>query len=409
MKLLYLNPLGQVGGAERALLDTIATVRRARPAWEIQLLLGQDGPLAAQAKGIVDHVRVLPFPARLARLGDASMADRSVGSLQGMSLILRLMTDGASSAPYIRQLGKTIASIDPDVIHTNGFKMHVLGAWTRPARAALIWHLHDYVASRPLTSRLLRMLSPRCTAIVANSESVAADARRQLGERIEIRAILNAVDLKRFHPDGPRMDLDALSDLPPADSDTVRVGLVATFARWKGHLTFLEALARLDPATNIRGYVVGGPLYETDGSQHTLAELQAAARRLGVESRIGFTGFVSDSAAAMRSLDVVVHASTAPEPFGLAIAEAMATGKAAVVSFAGGACELVTPEVDALVHQPGDADALAKTIARLAADPALRGRLGRAGRQTAVERFDLTRVGRQMLECYERLGRAAAA
>src|SRR5678816_4438122 len=127
MKLLYLNPLGQVGGAERALLDTIAAVRRARPAWEIHLLLGQDGPLAAQAKGIVDQVRVLPFPPRLARLGDASMADRSIGSLQGMSFILRFVTDGASSASYIRQLRKTIASINPDVIHTNGFKMHVLG------------------------------------------------------------------------------------------------------------------------------------------------------------------------------------------------------------------------------------------------------------------------------------------
>jgi len=409
MKLLYLNPLGQVGGAERALLDTIAAVRRARPAWEIHLLLGQDGPLAAQAKGIVDQVRVLPFPPRLARLGDASMADRSIGSLQGMSFILRFVTDGASSASYIRQLRKTIASINPDVIHTNGFKMHVLGAWTRPARAALIWHLHDYVSSRPLTSRLLRLLSPRCTAIVANSESVGADARRQLGDRIEIRTILNAVDLSRFHPDGPRMDLDALGGLPPADSETVRVGLVATFARWKGHLTFLEAFARLDPTTNIRGYIVGGPLYETEGSQHTLVELQAAARRLGVESKIGFTGFVADSAAAMRFLDIVVHASTAPEPFGLVIAEGMATGKAVVVSFAGGARELVTPEVDALVHQPGDADDLAKALARLAADSALRARLGRAGRQTAVERFDLTRVGRQMLECYERLGRAAAA
>jgi glycosyltransferase involved in cell wall biosynthesis len=128
-----------------------------------------------------------------------------------------------------------------------------------------------------------------------------------------------------------------------------------------------------------------------------------------VESKIGFTGFVADSAAAMRSLDIVVHASTAPEPFGLVIAEGMATGKAVVVSFAGGARELVTPEVDALVHQPGDADDLAKALARLAADSALRARLGRAGRQTAVERFDLTRVGRQMLECYERLGRAAAA
>ena len=60
-------------------------------------------------------------------------------------------------------------------------------------------------------------------------------------------------------------------------------------------------------------------------------------RRSGLESRVGFTGFVQDSATAMRALDIVVHASTDPEPFGLVIAEAMACGKPVVASRAGGA------------------------------------------------------------------------
>jgi glycosyltransferase involved in cell wall biosynthesis len=286
--------------------------------------------------------------------------------------------------------------------------MHVLERWMRGWRARHHLASARLRLSRPSTSRLLRLLSPRCTGIRPIPGKRRRRRQTSTGDRIEIRTILNAVDLSRFHPEGPRTDLDALGGLPPADSETVRVGLVATFARWKGHLTFLEAFSRLDPTTNIRGYIIGGPLYETDGSQHTLAELQAAARRLGVESKIGFTGFVANSAAAMRSLDIVVHASTAPEPFGLVIAEGMATGKAVVVSFAGGARELVTPEFDALVHEPGT-PTIWRRRSPAAADSALRSRLGKAGRQTAVERFDLTRVGRQMLECYERLGRAAAA
>ena len=55
----------------------------------------------------------------------------------------------------------------------------------------------------------------------------------------------------------------------------------------------------------------------------------------------------------MRALDVVVHASTQPEPFGLVIAEAMACGRAVVVSSGGGAAEIVTPGEDALVHEVG--------------------------------------------------------
>ena len=62
----------------------------------------------------------------------------------------------------------------------------------------------------------------------------------------------------------------------------------------------------------MRGYVIGGALYETEDSQYDLEDLRALAGRLGLAGRVGFTGFVDDAAAAMRALDVVVHASTQP-------------------------------------------------------------------------------------------------
>ena len=108
----------------------------------------------------------------------------------------------------------------------------------------------------------------------------------------------------------------------------VRIGLVATFARWKGHARFSTRSRRLPESLPVRGYVIGGPVYETAGSQVSLDELRAAVAALGLEGRVGFTGFVEDAAQAMRALDVVVHASTEPEPFGLVIAEAMACARA---------------------------------------------------------------------------------
>src|SRR4030095_12539365 len=103
------------------------------------------------------------------------------------------MIDGAASASYVRQLGQTVARINPDVMHAHGFKMQLLGALTRPRHTALIWHLHDYIGSRPLTSRLLKVVRRRCTAVVANSDSVAADAARELGSGVDIRTIHNIV------------------------------------------------------------------------------------------------------------------------------------------------------------------------------------------------------------------------
>jgi glycosyltransferase involved in cell wall biosynthesis len=124
---------------------------------------------------------------------------------------------------------------------------------------------------------------------------------------------------------------------------------------------------------------------------------------LGIADRVGFTGFADDAASAIRALDVVVHASTQPEPFGLVIAEAMACGHAVVASAAGGAGEIVTPGHDALAVQPGDVEGLADAIRQLALDPVLRDRLGRAGRETAVRRFDRARLAAEIAPLYRSL------
>jgi glycosyltransferase involved in cell wall biosynthesis len=183
----------------------------------------------------------------------------------------------------------------------------------------------------------------------------------------------------------------------------IRVGLVATFARWKGHRTFIDALALLPRSLGIRGYVIGGPMYETTGSQVTLEELRRTAASLGLDDRVGFTGVVADSSAAMRALDIVVHASTDPEPFGLVIAEAMACAKPVITSGAGGAQELTEPGVNALHHTPGDARSLARAIETLARDAHLRAQLGAAARTAAEQRFTRRRLVDEFTPIYQRL------
>ncbi len=401
MKILYLNPGAHLGGAERVLLDILAEVRIARPAWELSLITGEDGPLLERAKALGVAAESLRFPTRLAEFGDSAMGGPAGNRLGRVEFAGKMLAAGALSLGYVRILSAAIRAKAPQIIHTNGFKMHLLGARAAPRTARVVWHLHDYLGMRPAVSRLLAMNRGRVNLAIANSRSVAEDATLALGKTLRIIPIHNGIDLRDFDSDGPRIDLDQLASVAPPEGPMLRVGLIGTMARWKGHEVFLRALSMLPQSKPIRGYVIGGNIYSTQASEAEPDELRKLASQFCLNGRVAFTGFVDEPARAIRALDIVVHASTHPEPFGRVIAEAMACGRPVIVSAAGGAAEIVTPNEDALTFEPGDAAALAECIERLADDAALRSRLARAGRVTALRKFDRARMASEMISTYE--------
>ncbi len=382
-----------MGGAEACLIDALAVLREARPTWSGSVVLSEDGPLARRARERGAEVHLLPFPTELARLGDSGQSGKA-------ALAGRLVSSAPSVLRYRAQLRALLSRIKPDVIHTNGFKMHVLGALAKPLGSALVWHIHDYISSRTVMARMMRRLASRTDAIITNSRHVADDTRNVVGTSVHIIPILNVVDLKEFTPEGGTLDLDALSGLPPAAEGTVRVGLIATLAWWKGHRLFLRGLSQLPEGVRVRGYYIGGALYRTQ-AQDSLNELRDFASELGLGSRMGFTGVVAEPAAAMRALDVVVHASTEPEPFGRVIVEAMACGKPVITTGLGGAAEIVKLGDFAVIVDPTDPASLASAIANLAGDPELRQRLGSNGLSTARRHFGRERLARELPPVYE--------
>jgi glycosyltransferase involved in cell wall biosynthesis len=400
---LYLSPVGVIGGAERTLLDLLDCLRRAPEAPRLGLLTGAEGPLVEQARALGVEARALPLPPSLAALGDTQLRGAGAGRLLGFSASLLRATPEA--ARYLRALQQALRDFRPNLVHSNGLKTHLLCALCQ-AGAPVVWHLHDFLGERPLVGRALRLAGTRVAGAIANSEAVARDARRVLGH-VPVHTVHNGVDTERFSPgpgDGGR--LDALAGLPPAPAGVVRLGLVATYARWKGQELFLRAAARMRarlPSLPARFYVVGGPMYQTAGSQYSEAELRAAVHAQGLEGHVGFIPFQSEPAPIYRALEAVVHASTRPEPFGMTIVEAMACARAVVVSAAGGAAELIHPGQDALSFPPGEVEGLAEAMARLAREPELRQRLGEEARRSVLTRFTRERYAAQVREVYARV------
>lgn len=429
MNLVFIQTEGGIGGAEMCLLDVIAGVRNARPDWKITVVLGDHGPIEHAIDELGASYKVEPAPRSLAKLGDAGLKGKA-----GTALLLgRSLVAGMAIARHAARLRRTLRSLKPDIVQSNGMKAHVLAAIAVPGSVPVVWHMHDYISSRPLMCKILRTaIGARrggSTTVVGVSRSVAADAERALAPRrgVTVQTIHNAVDIDRFRPGTAEecalagVALDRAAGFEPAAAGTVRVGLIATFAIWKGHDVFLEAASRLVFSGPIRLYIIGGPIYRSTGSQHTVEALRRRIDELGLRDRVGLTGHIAEPADAIRGVDVVVHASVRPEPFGRVIVEGMSCGKAVIVSVpsddwraigsdregglernvsASGATELFEHEVSALGVPAGDPDALAAAITRLANDPELRNRLANEGRNAAIARFDRRKLAERWVPMY---------
>ena len=374
-RVVLLAASGQLGGAERMVLESARAWTTL--GWSPAVLALEDGPLLAAARGLGVDALALPPPDGMTRLGDA-----------GGSRAATLVSLASAAVPlpaYVRRLARALDDWQAEVVHSHGIKTHVLSALL-PRQRRVIWHLHDYVGARPLSSSILRRLARRADRLIAVSQSVASDTRTWLGGHgPPVVAVLNAVDTERFTPAGPVADLDAMAGLPPAPAGTVRIGLPATFATWKGHDEFLQAAASTPPT--VRAYVIGGAVYRTRDSQWSADVLRRRMAELGLAGRAGLTGVVDDMPAVYRALDVVVHASTRPEPFGLVIVEAMACGRFVLATRTGGAAELFEPGVHAAGVDAASAATLGQALRQWLGDPQGRALIAGRARAHVVERF----------------------
>jgi glycosyltransferase involved in cell wall biosynthesis len=396
MRVLFVNPGAELGGSERSLLDVLASFVEAATPLEKQLILLEDGELARRARALGVEVNVVGLPDALGVLGESKAhGESTVDAARAAARAL------ASGLPYAWRLRQSVRAFRPDLVHTNGMKAHVLAAAVVPELRRVV-HLRDFPSDRPLTRRLLPWLGRRAV-VVTNSQAVQADAL-ELVPQLRSRVVYNGIDIEEFRP-APRelRWLAELASLEPPAEDAVVVGLVASYAWWKGHLTFIDAAARVlrTAPRPVRFYVVGGPIYRTQGSEVERSELKAAIERAGLARHVGLVAFQNEVARVYQGLDVLVHASERREPFGRTIVEAMASERAVVVARAGGAAELFSEGHTGLGFRPGDAADLARAVGRLVAGTEERLKLASEARTAAAVRFDRRRLPSELTAVYD--------
>ncbi len=250
MKLAFLSANGSMGGAERSLYDVLASLRAARPLWELTphrpgrgRARGECGAIWASASSVVG----VPARARATRRRGRGRACRAIASGK-----TRLLTDLASAAPGRRALlvKAADASCDasaPDVIHANGLKPQLLAVWARRRAAAgrlARPRLREHAAADGPAYQALRAALRGGGRELAERGRRPARGLRRTGCKI-------APALQRRRPRqllaggraGSTSTRSRVCRRPsPARSAS---GLLATLARWKGHETFLKSLSML--------------------------------------------------------------------------------------------------------------------------------------------------------------------
>lgn len=365
--ILYLHTTSEVGGSDVSLVRLIEGLDRAR--YRACVVLPSDGPLVPRLKAAGATVIVLPAMMKLT-------------SRRGWTYLVGYVLNFPRALWALRQV---IRREHNDLIHTNTIHILYGGPVARLTHTPHVWHIREIVWQKGWLRRLeLWMARHLATRIVVTSEAVAAMFGPPAARPSTLVKVSNGIETDQFCP-GDAVALRATLGVAPTHT---LVGIVCRLDVWKGVDVFLEAAALVArDRSDVRFVVVGGPVIGLEDYANTL---RAQATRLGLDSVLTWTNWTygpADMPEVHRAIDILVLASSQPEPFGLVVVEGMATGRPVIATAHGGPCELLVDGVTGLLVRPGDADALAAAVRTLVDDRARARAMGAAGRLRAQSHF----------------------
>ena len=373
LRVLYVSASGCLGGAERSLLELIRALDRTR----VQPLAAVPpaGPLAEDLRSA--HAEVVAIPALRFR--------RTMNPVQ-------LAQTSCQWAAAVLTLIRALRRRQVDLVHANNTAAHLIAA---PAAAIAhlpcLWHVRD-LHRLPL---LQHLLAPFTQGVICVSRAVAQRVWLPRSSRLTVRVIPNGIDAEAWRrsarPGAVRRELHVSPDAPV-------VLMAAHMVPWKGHETFIRAVAQVRKEwPHVAAPIAGADLF----GEHALYEgrLRQLTQELGLQSNVHFLDHRADVASLMADCDLLVIPSE-EEPFGRVALEAMAVGRAVVGTSAGGLKEVVQDGVTGLLVPPRDVAALSAGMRRLLSDAPLRRQMGEAGRARVQELFLMARHVEAVSELY---------
>jgi glycosyltransferase involved in cell wall biosynthesis len=377
-RILFVNHTAELGGGEIALLELVRNLDTSKV--QPIVLLFADGPLVPLLRERTE-VHILPLSNQVLKANKDRLGIKSV--LRWGSLVAGLS--------FLFRLRRLIRSMGPKLVYTNSLKADLLGGIAgRTAGIPVIWHIRDRIAPDYLPKKIVSLFRALARIIpdyiVANSASTLSTLHLPQSLDKKSRStfacvIHDGVDLAKYAP----ISL-------PAPNEPLIVGLIGRISPWKGQDVFIEAIRLIHQTYPCaRFQMIGTATFGEMEFERHIGELQQES---GLSSIVQCTGFEPNIPQRLAKLDIVVHASTLPEPFGQVIIEGMAAGRPVIATNGGGVPEIVVDGVTGILVPMRDAQAMASAMARLLSDGDLRVRMGAAARLHIEKHFTIRKTAK---------------
>ncbi len=371
MSILFLDQSGKLGGAELSLIDVVTPFRD-------RALVGlfADGPFRTELEQ--HHIPVQVLTQQQLQIRKESPL---WGNLKSLGVIGHL----------IKQVVQLSGQYD--LIYANTQRAFVIGAIASLiSRRPVVYHLRDILSTDHFSSSNMRLavtLANRCAARVITNSVATQAAFIAAGGRPDLTTVIyNGFQPEQYQSSGAtraqlRQEL--------ALEGRYVVGSFSRLSPWKGQHILLEALVHCPP--EVVAVFVGEALF---GEHEYVETLHQKIQTLGLSDRVRFLGFRSDIAALMGACDLIAHTSTAPEPFGRVIVEAMLCDRPVVATAAGGAVELIEPGLTGWLTPPGDVAQLVAVIQACYQQPEATAAIAQRARIMAGQQFHVETMRQQV-------------
>ncbi len=379
------NTDGTIGGSHYCLLEICRGLDRQR--FEPVVWFYQENTLLDEFRAVAEVV-VHAFPDPVHLTGHKT-AGAGLAPLQSFLNAYRTLVERSSL------WAKELRRLRIDLVHLNnscGTDHDLLVAAMR-CRIPCIAHQRGYP---PYPGAIHKFLARRFARIISISNAVTENIKSKGFSTRRVELIHDGIDPQRIEAQAAPAAARALFNIP---EHVPLLGVVGNVKGWKGQITLVRAMKQVvRQYSEARCLIVGSIV---DSVYH--AKLQQEIVDGQLQDCVIFTGYQKNPAMLASAMDVVVHTSIDPEPFGIVILEAMALGKPVVATAHGGPLDIITHGVDGLLTKPGDADQLAAELCGLLADPARRATMGAAGRNTLANRFTAKTNATRVQEIYDRV------
>jgi glycosyltransferase involved in cell wall biosynthesis len=301
-----------------------------------------------------------------------------------------LILPGIYNGMYLRNNRINIVHLNNSILSGHEW---MLGA--KIARIACLTHQRGINNSYPLFARYF---GKRLNAVICISKAVKENIEKKVVGINNCALIYNGLNPMELVA---KNEKEVILNRYKIEKGNPIIGIVGNIREWKGQEIVLKALTNLViEFPDIKCFIVGETTEDDRDYYENLKKLIYINR---IQDNVIFAGYIKEIGDILNVLDVIIHASIRPEPFGRVILESMALKKPVIATNIGGPKEIVLDEITGFLTPPGDVEELSKKTSFLLRNREISAKMGKMGYERLTNSFQIEENVNRTQEIYRKI------